>query len=59
MIKSGRRDPRNLVCLARLERAPDALSTRSLCQLGYRHIKEGEELETNILLVLLRKYANY
>src|SRR5262249_40180362 len=29
--------PTNLVCLARLERALDALSTRSLCHLGYRH----------------------
>jgi hypothetical protein len=27
------------VCLARLERALNALSTRSLCQLGYRHIE--------------------
>ncbi len=37
MIESGRRDPQKLVCLARLERALNALSTRSLCQLGYRH----------------------
>jgi hypothetical protein len=36
-LEHGRRDQRNLVCLARLERALNALSTRSLCQLGYRH----------------------
>jgi hypothetical protein len=45
MIESGRRDPRKLVCLARLERALNALSTRSLCQLGYRHIEDQAGFE--------------
>src|SRR3984893_3285725 len=33
-LERSRRDRRNLVCLARLERALDALSTRSLCHWG-------------------------
>ena len=45
MIESGRRDPQKLVCLARLERALNALSTRSLCQLGYRHIEDQAGFE--------------
>src|SRR5262249_9176307 len=34
-----------LVCLARLERALNALSTRSLCQLGYRHMEDQAGFE--------------
>src|SRR6266404_8851135 len=45
MIESGRRDPQKLVCLARLERALNALSTRSLCQLGYRHTEDQAGFE--------------
>ena len=45
MIESGRRDPQKLVCLARLERALNALSTRSRCQLGYRHAEDQAGFE--------------
>ena len=45
MIESGRRDPQKLVCLARLERALNALSTRSRCQLGYRHTEDQAGFE--------------
>jgi hypothetical protein len=45
MIESGRRDPQKLVCPARLERALNALSTRSLCQLGYRHTEDQAGFE--------------
>jgi hypothetical protein len=45
MIESGRRDPQKLVCLARLERALNAPSTRSLCQLGYRHTEDQAGFE--------------
>jgi hypothetical protein len=48
MIESGRRDPQKLVCLARLERALNALSTRSLCQLGYRHTEDQAGLSQRI-----------
>ena len=34
-----------MVCLARLERALNALSTRSLCQLGYRHTEDQAGFE--------------
>src|SRR5215813_15076228 len=34
-----------IVCLARLERALNALSTRSLCQLGYRHTEDQAGFE--------------
>ena len=45
MIENSRRDPQKLVCLAEFERALNALSTRSLCQLGYRHMEDQAGFE--------------